>query len=69
MTPPAYHVTTFDLRLGRYTPQLGCPAIVRGVAGLRRAVRRLRAMGYLETSSRDRNVSVRRIFPRKEGEL
>ena len=55
-----YRITTLDPRTGKYTPQAGIPEYVTGLAGLRRALRGLRAMGY-EARRGDYAVKVERI--------
>jgi len=44
--PNVYSVTTWDADLQKYTPQEGIPSVVRGIAGLRLALRMLREYGY-----------------------
>ncbi|MEO0966011.1 MAG: hypothetical protein AAFY08_12955 [Planctomycetota bacterium] len=44
MTP--YRITTLLPFTGTYTPHVGCPSVVCGLGGLRRALRRLRELGY-----------------------
>ena len=43
---PTYHITTIEPGTGRYTPQVGVPEYVVGWGGLRRAIRKLRKLGY-----------------------
>ncbi|MEM1209247.1 MAG: hypothetical protein AAGI54_08260 [Planctomycetota bacterium] len=50
---------------GGYAPQQGCPSIVRGFGGLRRAARRLRELSY-EADRRDFRIFVRRVVPAVE---
>lgn len=41
-----YLITTRDPETDEFTPQKGCPHKVNGVAGLRKALRKLQGMGY-----------------------
>ena len=55
-----YRITTLAPGTGRYTPQIGIPEYVAGFAGLRRALRWLRGMGY-EARRGDYAVKVERV--------
>lgn len=52
MKDAKYIVRTYDHELKRYTSQDGVPLIATGLAGLRRALRALRAIGYSSHSRR-----------------
>lgn len=41
-----YEITTIDPETNLWTHQVGCPAFVKGFAGLREAVRSLARAGY-----------------------
>jgi len=60
-----YRITTLAPGTGRYTPQIGIPEYVAGFAGLRRALRGLRELGY-EARRGDCAVKIERINPRSK---
>jgi hypothetical protein len=41
-----YRVLTYDIDLGKFTPQKGVRQLAYGLGGLKRALRKLQSMGY-----------------------
>jgi hypothetical protein len=59
---PKYRVTTYDVNTGKFTPQSGVRCAPYSKWGLRKALRKLRRLGYEATRS-DSSVLVERIEP------
>lgn len=60
MSNPRYYVTTYDWEKEEYTPQIGVRTGPWSKWGLRKALRKLRAMGYDATKG-DNSTLVRRV--------
>jgi len=63
----SYTIETADVGTDGYSPQPGVPHVVHGLAGLRRALRALRNIGY-DAVRGDWAVKVERLMDRKDGE-
>jgi hypothetical protein len=59
---PRYRVLTYDPETDRFTPQRGVKSGPWSLWGLRRALRKLRSMGY-DTNRNAPSVLVERIDP------
>jgi hypothetical protein len=60
---PRYYVTTWDTDKQDYTPQIGCRTGPYSIFGLRKALRRLRDLGY----SADRDDPAIFVYRHDEG--
>ncbi len=60
MSKDRYEVLTYDIDTGEFTPQQGLKRGPWSKWGLRRALRRLRRMGY-EGTRQDNSILVQRI--------
>ena len=62
---PIYRIRTYDPERGDYTKDINCPEWVRGLPGLRRALRTLENLGY-QARRPDAGILVELVPPMSE---